>query len=729
MIKNKISRRQLLQTSAALSGGFIVAYYIPGPLKAFASDMAPSKPVPTPAPNAFVRISPDNSITMVINKLEMGQGVNTSMAQLIAEELECDWSKIKSVSAPVNAVYNHTVFGMQMTGGSSALISSWDQHRQIGAAMREMLKGAAAARWSVPVSEVKAVNGTIVHPKKGKLTYGELAEEANKMPMPENIKLKDPKDFKVIGKSLRRVDAVDKSNGKAIFGIDVRLPGMLYAMVSRPHLPGGTIDSMDMKAARKVNGVVDVVKFGDRVAVLAKNTHAARIGRDALNVKWKNAKLDKLNSDEMMSEFKKKASKGGGKIETHKGDVPKAVSSAAKTISAEFEFPYLAHATMEPMNCTISYDGKSCEIWSGHQMPTVDRDTAAKILGMPAESVKVNTVYAGGSFGRRANKISDYVVEAAQLAKVVKKPLKVVWSREDDMRGGYYRPMNFHKVDLSFDAKKNLVAWDHKIVGQSVIAGSVFEPMMVKDGSEPTIHEGVADTKYAFPNFKCEVHREISPVTTLWWRSVGHTHTGYVMETMMDELAEASGKDPLKLRKELLKNSPRHMAVLNLLEKETGWGRNKAPKGRAWGLAVHESFNSVVGQVVEVSMVEGMPKVHKIWCAVDCGQVVNPEGARTQVEGGIVYGLSAALNQQIQVVDGQIVQGNFNDFPVMRIQDMPKVQVAFVASQSKPTGLGEPGVPPAAPAVANAIYRLTGKRMRALPFTRDLKTEVKGVKA
>lgn len=448
MEKIKLSRRQLLQTTATVGGGLVISFYIPPSIKAFAA-ATDAKAAPIPPPNGFIRIAPDNTITMVINKLEMGQGVNTSMAQLIAEELECDWTKIKSVSSPVDAIYNHTAFGTQMTGGSTALISSWDQHRKIGAAMREMLKAAAAARWSVPVGEVKAVNGTITHSKKGKLTYGELAEEASKIPRPENPPLKDAKDFKIIGKSVKRVDAVDKSNGKAIFGIDVKIPGMMYAMVSRPHLPGGTIDGMDEKAAKKVPGVIDVIKFGDRVAVLAKNTHAAKMGRQALNVKWTNAKLGKLNSEDMMTEFRNEAAKGGGKVETNRGDVAKAAAGAARTISSEFEFPYLAHAAMEPMNCTIAYDGKSCEIWSGHQMPTIDRDTAAKILGMAPETVKVNTVYAGGSFGRRANKASDYVVEAAQLAKVVKKPLKVVWTREDDMRGGYYRPMNYHKVHLA----------------------------------------------------------------------------------------------------------------------------------------------------------------------------------------------------------------------------------------------------------------------------------------
>lgn len=715
------SRRTFIETSALAAGGLIVSYYVPAPMlnKAFA---APPPGAAAVAPNAFVQIAPDNSITIVINKLEMGQGVNTSMAQLIAEELDCDWTKIRSVSAPVNPVYNHTVFQTQMTGGSSALISSWEQHRLIGASMREMLKTAAAAKWGIPVEQVKAQNGFVTS-AKGKFSYGELAEAAGKLPLPKNPPLKSEKNFKIIGKSVKRVDAEAKSNGKAIFGIDVRIPGMLYASVAKPPLAGAKISAMDEKAARKVPGVVDVVKFSDRVAVLARNTHAARVGREALAVKWENKTNGSFSTDDLMKSFKEQG-RSKGVIAKDTGGVDQALASATRKIEAEFEFPFLAHASMEPMNCTIDYDGKKATIWSGHQMPTIDQGVAAKVLGLPPEKVTVNTVYAGGSFGRRASKMSDYVVEAAELAKIVKKPLKVTWSREDDMRGGFYRPMNYHRVAIGLNDKKEMLAWDHKIVGQTVIGGSVFEPMMVKGGLEGTITEGVSDTHYAFPQFRCDQTRTASPVTTLWWRSVGHTHTAYVMETMIDEAAEAMGKDPLRLRKELLAKSPRHLAVLNLIEKETGWGTKKAPKGRAWGLAIHESFNSVVAQVAEVSLVDGFPKVHKIWAAVDCGLVVNPEGAKTQVEGAIVYGLSAAFHQEIQVKDGQVVQGNFHEYNVLRMQDMPEVKVAFVKGAGSPTGLGEPGVPPAAPAVANAVYRLTKKRLRSLPFSKELKGTV-----
>lgn len=721
-MKNKIekpnSRRDFLKLSAAAGGGLIVAFYMPSGLnKVLAAEPAAKAKLVYP-PNAFLKIAPDNTITFIVNKLEMGQGVNTSMAQLIAEELECDWKSIRSVSAPVNPVYNHTVFPMQMTGGSTALASSWDQHRKIGASMREMLKSAAAARWKVPVTEVKAENGFIVHSKKGKLSYGDLANEANQLPLPENPPLKESKNFKVIGKSVKRVDALEKSNGTAIFGMDVRIPNMLYAMVARPHIDGAKLVSINEKAARAVKGVVNVVKFPGGVAVLAKNTHAAKVGRDALDAKWKSAH-SKLSTADIMGEFKKLADKKGIVAES-KGSVEEPLKNAAKVITAGYEFPFLAHAPMEPMNCTVDYDGKKATLWSGHQMPGADQGVAAKILGLKPENVTVNTVYAGGSFGRRASKNSDYVVQACQIAKLVKKPLKVVWSREDDMHGGYYRPMNFHKVQIAFDSKNQMTAWKHHIVGHTVMGGSAFGDMMIKNGLEATVTEGVTESKYEFANFHCEQTRPPTPVTTLWWRSVGHTHTGYVMETMMDEVAEATKQDPFELRRNLLKKSPRHVATLDLLKKQTGWGKKKAPKGRAWGIALHESFGTVVGTMVEASMVDGKPLVHKVWSAVNCGQVVNPEGAKTQVEGAVVFALSAALHQEIEIKDGQIVQTNFDNYPVLRIQDMPVVDVAFVESTEPPTGLGEPGVPPVGPALANAIYQLTNKRVRVLPMSRGL---------
>lgn len=717
--KTLVNRRDFLVTSATVVGGLIVAFNTPNMFK---GAMAAEGTTAIGAPNAFIQIAPDNSIIMVINKLEMGQGVNTSMAQLIAEELECDWTMIKSVSAPVNPVYNHTVFGMQMTGGSSALASSWDQHRKIGATMREMLKQAAANRWKIPVKMVTAEKGMLTNSmNKEKLSYGDVANEANALPMPKDPPMKSAKDFKVIGQSMKRVDAKDKSNGKAVYGMDVRVPGMLYAVVARSHIDGGEFASINESAARAVSGVVDVVILDkNKIAVLAKNTFAANKGRLALDVKWKANANDKGDTVEWMNDFKKQSEKKGI-VAKEKGDVDSALTKAFKTVTFDYEFPFLAHASMEPLNCTVDFDGKKADVWAGHQMPTIDQATAAKILGLKPEAVNVHTTYAGGSFGRRANKNSDFVVIACEIAKAVKKPIKFVMMREDDTRAGFYRPMNFHRIKLGLDTHGKLLGWQHHIVGQTVIGNSVFESMMVKNGLESTVTEGISDTHYNIPNFRCEQTRATTPLTTLWYRSVGHTHTAFVMETLIDEVAHAAKEDPLKLRQTMLKSSAKHMAVLELLKKQTGWGTKSAPKGRAWGMAIHESFNTVVGQVAEVSIVDGMPHVHKVWCAVHCGQVVNPEVAKTQVEGGIVFGITSALYHEIEVKEGQIVQGNFYEMPVIRMHNMPVVYTEFVKTTDAPTGLGEPGVPPIAPAIANAVFKLNNKRVRVLPFTKGMK--------
>ncbi len=707
------SRRDIIKASAATLGVFAVGFYIPldGMPKLLAQ--APeTKQMPLPSPNAFISIAADDSITITINKLEMGQGVNTSMAQLIAEELACDWTKIRSVSAPVNPVYNHTAMPVQMTGGSTSLASSWTQYRTLGAAMREMLVSAAAQRWGVPVASCTAANGVVSHPSKGKLTYGALAAEAAQQAMPAEPKLKDSKDFTIIGKSKKRVDALEKTVGKAQFGLDIRIPNMVYAMVAHGPVVGAKITSLDDKATRAMKGVVDVVRFGEKVGVLATNTHIARKGRDALKITWNPDQAD-LSTAGMVKQFRKELDSPGALAEK-RGEVDQAMKGSSKTLELEYALPFLAHASMEPLNITVNYDGKSCEIWSGHQMPGIDATVTAKILGLDPSLVKVNTTYAGGSFGRRASKDSDYVRVAVELAKQVKRPLQLVYTREDDMRAGYYRPMAIHSVKIGIKGKE-LAGWDHKIVCQSIFKGTLFESS-IKNGVEEAAVEGVAKTHYDLKQFRCTQTLAQTPLTTLWWRSVGHTHTAFAMESAMDELAEGMQTDPMKLRKTLLKNSPRHMAVLELLEKESGWSRLKAKANRAYGLAIHESFNSVVGYVTEVSMEGKLPKVHKVWAAVHCGQVVNPEVAKTQIEGSIVFGLSALLYQEIIVERGQIKTGNYDDFPVMRMNEMPEVKVAFVPSKDPPSGLGEPGVPPIAPAVANAYYVLTKQRLRSLPI-------------
>lgn len=713
-----VSRRSFLQASLATSGALVLSFSLPGKaLRALAADAAGS--APKYPPNAFIRVEPDGTTVFQINKLEMGQGVNTSMAQLIAEEMDADWDMVRAESAPVNPAFNHTAFGTQMTGGSTALASSYQQHREIGAAARQMFVEAAAEKWGVPAAELSTKNGKVLHPVKGEVTYSQLAPAVAKMQGPKGeVKLKDPKDFRIIGKSVIRVDAVDKSTGKAVFGLDVQPLGVQYCVVARAPVFGAKLKSVDDTAAKAVRGVKQVVRLPDRVAVLAENTHAARVGRDALVLEWEKSGKEYVSSDSILTEYKALA-RNENPVAENKGDVDAAMKKAKKTIEAEFVFPYLAHACMEPMNCTISFNGSKAEIWSGHQMPTVDRDTAASVLGIDKEKVTVHTTYAGGSFGRRANKNSDYVVEACQIAKIVKKPLKVVWTREDDTKGGYYRPFTYHYAKVGVDANKLPLAWDHRIVGQSVVGDSFFEAMMVKNGVDPTSVEGVAKAHYEVPHRKVTLALPKQHIPVLWWRSVGHTHTAFAMETLLDELALNAGQDALAYRRKLLASSPRHIAVIDLLKKVSPWGK-RAPRGRAYGLAVHESFASVVGQVAEVSYKNKELKVHKVWCAVHCGKVVNPDGARQQIEGGVLYGLSAALTGKVPIAEGAPTASNFHDYPVLRMNEAPEVLTFFVDSDASPTGLGEPGVPPIAPAVANALFRLTKRRVRTLPFAEGL---------
>jgi isoquinoline 1-oxidoreductase beta subunit len=713
-IKNEtLTRRSFIGRTVAYAGSLIVAFHIPRTFSQEATD----RKYP---PNAFIRIAPDNSVTLTINHLEVGQGINTAFSQLIAEELGCRWEDIQAISSSTDPVYNTPGFPLVTTGSSMSVRTSWEQYRKIGASMREMLKQAASMRWGVSIESLMVENGNVTHPQKGKLSFGELAEEASRIPFPEDPPLKKSNDYKVIGKSLKRVDANDKSSGKAVFGMDVRLPGMLYAMVARPPFESSKLVSYDEDTARKVPGVVDVIKFAGRVAVLARNTHAARLGQSALKATWDNGAASNASTEAFMNQFKEAAKKDGLVVE-ERGSMSANMKNAARTLTLEFEFPFLAHAPMEPMNCTIHFDGVTAEIWGGMQMPTNDHQAAVEIFGIPYDQVKIHVTYAGGSFGRRASKVSDYTVEACQLAKVVRKPLKVVWSREDDMRGGSYRPMNYHRLTLGLDSKGQLLAWDHHVVGQSIVNGSPFEAMMVAKGVEELVVEGLKETPYPLANFRLQQTRVDTPMGTLWWRSVGHSHSAYVMETVIDELAEAGGHDPLEFRRTLLKKSPKHIAVLDLLKKETGWGNKKPPRGRAWGLAIHESFQSVIGHVAEVSIEGGVPRVHRVWSAAHVGHVINPDGVATQIEGAVIFGLSAILQLQIEVKDGRIIQGNFNDYPVLRIQDAPSVSVHLVNTDEPPTGVGEPGVPPIGPAVANAVYRLTGKRIRVLPFSKGMK--------
>jgi isoquinoline 1-oxidoreductase subunit beta len=711
------ARRKFIKDSAALVGGLVIGFYLPmkgG--RAYAADAPPKEIFP---PNAFIRIAPDDSITIVVNKSEMGQGVYTSLPMLIAEELEADWSRIGVVSAPVAAVYNRPGMGMQLTGGSSSIPSSWEQLRRVGASGRMMLIRAAAQQWGVPEAECHAENSKVTHAKSGKTaSYGALAEAAAKLPLPDNVTLKPPRDFKIIGKPTKRLDTPAKINGTAQFGLDVYLPGVLTVVIARSPVFGGKVKSFDATEARKVAGVQGVYQVPTGVAVAASGFWPAKTARDLLEIEWDEGPGAALSTAKMRAQYLEMA-KQPGAVARKDGDAEKGFKSVHKTVSAEYEVPYLAHAAMEPLNVVVDLKADRCSIWTGTQMQTVDRNMAAKTAGLKPEQVEVHTTFLGGGFGRRANPRSDFVIEAVQAAMAVGKAVKVVWTREDDMQGGNYRPMWADRIEAGIAKNGMPFAWKHTIVGQSIVAGTFFESFIVHNGIDATSVEGAADLPYMIPNLQVDLHSPKNEVPVQWWRSVGHSHTAFVVETMMDELAHLAKRDPVAYRLGILPTKSRYRGVLNLAAEKAGWGKTKLSAGHAYGVAVHKSFDSYVAEVAEVSLQSGKIRVHRVVAAVDCGQIINPDGVHQQIESAIAYGLSAALHGAITLENGRVMQSNFNDYAPLRFSEMPQVEVHLVASSEAPSGIGEPGLPPIAPAVANAVFKLTGKRMRRMPFDQE----------
>ncbi len=673
-----------------------------------------------------MRIDADNTVTVMVKHLEMGQGTYTGLPTLVAEELDADWAQMRAAGAPADAKrYNNLFWGeAQGTGGSTALANSYEQLRKAGAAARAMLVAAAAEKWKGPREEIKVSRG-VVSWRDRRATFGELAADAANQKVPEDVKLKDPKDFVLIGKPARRTDARAKSTGTAQFTQDVKLPGMLTAVVLHAPRFGAKLKGFDASKAKAVKGVREVVEFStpvrDGVAVLAADYWTAKKGRDALTAEWDESGAFRQSSQDLMNDYKKLAATPGTSARKE-GDADKALAGSAKVLEAAYEFPFLAHAAMEPMNCVVKLDGgnenASCEIWNGEQFQTVDQLLVAKQLGISPANVKLNQLYAGGSFGRRANPQSDFLVEAAAIAKAAggKTPVKLVWGREDDMRAGWYRPMYFHTLKAGLDSQGNLVAWKHVIVGQSILTGTAFEPMMVKDGVDATSVEGAANLPYVIPALAVELHSPKIGVPVQWWRSVGSTHTAFATECFLDELAREAKKDPYELRRALLAKHPRHKAVLEAAAQRAGWGKPLG-KDRARGIAVHESFNTFVAQVVEISRQKSSLKIEKVVCAVDCGVAVNTNIIAMQMESGIGYGLSAALAGAITLKEGVVEQGNFNDYPVVRMNQMPPIETVIIPSKEKPSGVGEPSTPVIAPALANAILALGGKPMRSLPLS------------
>jgi isoquinoline 1-oxidoreductase beta subunit len=704
-------RRDFLKKSSAAGTGLVLGFYLPGKFEALAA----AQTAEPSALNAWVRIAPDDTVTLLIDKSEMGQGIVTALAMLLAEELEFDWKKVKTEFAPAAPAYFNPLFGLQGTGGSTSVRASWGPLTKAGAAAREMLVAVAAQQWYVEPSTCHVENGAVVHNASGKrLGYGALAERAAKLPVPVNPKLKDPKEYKYIGKPTKRLDTALKVNGKAEFGIDVhaRIPHMQHAVVARCPVFGGKVKSFDDSKTKAVRGVKQVLQISTGVAVVADNTWSAMEGRRALQITWDEGP-NAANSSEAIRKLYLAAAEKPGAIARKDGDADAALATAAKKVEAGYEVPFLAHATMEPMNCAADVRADGCDIYAPTQFQTFNQMTGAKITGLKPEQVRIHTTFLGGGFGRRAEQ--DFIAEAVEISKGTGAPVQVTWSREDDIQSDFYRPAAYSKLVAGLDADGWPVAWKSRIVGPSIM--SRFFPGSVKNGIDESSVEGQANSKYGIPNFLVEYALTEAGVPVGFWRSVGNSHNGFITECFLEELAKAGGKDPFEFRRKLLANAPRHRGVLELAAEKAGWGK-PLPAGRTRGIAVVESFGSYVAEVAEVSVnrKSGEVKVHRVVCAVDCGRYVNPDTITAQMEGAIVYGLTAALKGQITIAKGRVQQSNFHDYEMLRLNETPKIEVHIVQSSEGPGGVGEPGTPPIAPAVCNAIFAATGKPIRRLPI-------------
>lgn len=713
----KNGRRHFLRATSGAGMGLVLGFVVPlGGVRA-AADAAPAKA--PDAPNAFLQIAPDGTVTIMVNRLEFGQGVLTSLPMLVAEDLDADWNHVKAELAPAGDAFKDKFNGIQMTGGSGSVKNSYIQYREVGARARQMLVAAAASKWKVAPEQCKTVQGVVFGPAGQKATYGSLAEAAMQQAVPEKVTLKDARQFRIIGKPRGRLDARAKSSGTQQFGIDFSLPGMRVVVVAHPPVFGAKVARFDAAKALAVKGVLDVKEVAlDRgakgLAVLATGYWAAKQGREALVVEWDSSGVEKVDTARQMAAFKELAKTPGAVAK--KADISK-LAAAPKKISAEYEFPYLAHAPMEPLNCVIDLKKDSCTVWAGSQFQTIDQQAIARTAGLDASKVTLNTMMAGGGFGRRAVPTSDYLVEAVNIAKTFPgAPLKVIWSREDDLAGGYYRPSHVHRAEIGLSDKGEILAWQHVVVGQSIAAGTPFESFMVKDGVDGLMVEGLGEP-YEVP-MQLSAHIAKANVPVLWWRSVGSTHTAFVMETLIDEAAHMAKMDPVAYRKKLIGTKhPRPLAALELAVAKSGYGKTKLPAGHAFGVALHTSFNTSVAYVVQASLVKGVPKLHKVWAGVHCNQVVNPLSLEAQVQSALLMAIGTTLpGAAITLKDGVVEQHNFHEYTVARMTDMPKVEVHTVPSNDAPTGMGEPGLPPLAPAFANALFRLNGKRLRKLPF-------------
>ncbi len=707
--RTAVTRREFLETTGVVGAGLMLGFHLPagGRFGAVADAPAPF------APNAWLRIGADESVLVVVDRSEMGQGVTTALPMLLAEELDADWSKVKIEFAPADKAYANPLFGMQGTGGSTSVRAAWQPLRKAGAAARDMLVSAAAQTWGVDKAECHAERGAVIHgPSQRRLSYGRLVGKAATLPVPPDVPLKAPKDWKILGTRVRRLDTPPKVDGTAQFGIDVKVPGMLVAVIARSPVIGGTVASFDAAKARAVPGVRQVVPISSGIAVVADGYWPAKQGRDALAVTWNEGRNAQLTSASI-SQLLTQSADHAGAVARHDGSDPEAALAAAATrYDAAYELPFLAHATMEPMNCTAHVRPDGVDVWAPTQFQTGAQGLAAKIGGVPPEQVKIHTTYLGGGFGRRFE--LDFIQEALETSKAAGAPVKVIWSREDDTQHDQYRPACYHRLRAGLDAAGQPVAWTHRIVAPSIMA-RVF-PNFVKDGIDGEAVEGGVGMPYAVSNVHVDYLMPDTGIPVGFWRSVNNTFNAFVVESFVDELAHAAKKDPYEYRRDLLGKAPRHLGVLNLVASKAGWGA-PLPAGRSRGIAVWKSFESHVAEVAEISIdADGAVRVHRVVCAVDCGPVVNPDIVEAQMQSAIVYGLTAALWGEITIDQGRVTQSNFHNYRMLRMAEMPQIEVHIVSSTESQGGVGEPGTPPIAPAVCNAIYAATGKRIRKLPI-------------
>ncbi|MFC4930427.1 xanthine dehydrogenase family protein molybdopterin-binding subunit [Massilia sp. GCM10023247] len=725
------ARRRFMQLGATAGGGLLFGFSLFGCSKDGARKEAPPEQAvgqasthhsDTPAGlarDAFIRIDRTGIVTLVIHKVEMGQGTFTSMPMLLAEELGADLSKVKLEQAPANnELYADPLLGGQVTGGSTSVRGAWKPLREAGAMVRSVLVAAAAKQWDVDADELQVVAGTVRHGKSGRAAhFGELVDAASKMDLPKTVTLKDPKQFVLIGKPMRRLDSPAKVNGEALFGIDARLPNMGIAAVAASPVTGGKLVGVDEAKALAVKGVRQVLRLEGAVAVVADHFWAAKQGLAAAAPRWDDGANAKVSLAGIVNDMMK-VSEGTGAVAKNTGNALQALENdAGRKVEAIYEMPFLAHATMEPINCTVDLRADGCDLWVGTQVPALAQGAAAKVAGIPVEKVKVHNYYIGGGFGRRLE--VDYVIQAVAFARLAKGPIKFIWTREEDIQHDMFRPYYVDRLAARLDDKGRPAAWFHRTTGSSIMAR--FAPPAVKNGVDPDAVEGAADLQYTIPNVRVEYVRHEPPgVPTAFWRGVGPTHNVFVVESFMDELAQAAKQDPVVFRRALLDKSPRTLAVLNLAAQKAGWGKPLAPiAGRRVGRGVSTqfAFGSYMAQVAEVSVgPEGDVRLHRVVCAVDCGQTVNPDTIVAQIEGGIIFGATAALWNEITIQRGRVQQTNFGDYRMMRINEAPKVEVHIVRSMDEPGGIGEPGTAGIAPALTNAVFAATGKRIRKLPI-------------